>query len=199
MNCMCDKRKLPNFVDCEPLKCAKILMSNDEEYIVKIDDLVAIQFIKNDEKILVRRGRIKDIIIVNKKQLSKYVSDNVSRIILDCSEQFTVKIIDIRLSDIIKIGGIDDEFDDYSDRETYIEPNFMKDNGFDGAIIPVREHGMITETEYNNKITKPHMDDVVKMNPDTGRFDDIAKVNDNATSVPETKKSITTKGFPLMR
>ena len=65
MNCMCDKRKLPNFVDCEPLKCAKILMSNDEEYIVKIDDLVAIQFIKNDEKILVRRGRIKDIIIVN--------------------------------------------------------------------------------------------------------------------------------------
>ena len=112
MSCIC--KKLPVMTDCKLIKCIKISMNNGEEYIVKTDDLVAIQFIRNDERIFVRKGRIHDIVLVDKRSLSSRV-DNVSRIILDCSEQFTIKTIEIKLKDIIKIGGLDDEFDDYDD------------------------------------------------------------------------------------
>ena len=165
MSCIC--KKLPVMTDCKLIKCIKISMNNGEEYIVKTDDLVAIQFIRNDERIFVRKGRIHDIVLVDKRSLSSRV-DNVSRIILDCSEQFTIKTIEIKLKDIIKIGGLDDEFDDYSDRITELKPNFIEENR-----IPTREHGMTTEKEFENKITKPDRDDVVKMNPDTGIFDDL--------------------------
>lgn len=141
MSCICNNKKLPTVTDCKLITCVKISMSNGEEYTLKTDDLVAIQFVRCDEKIIVRRGRVKEIIIVNKRQLS-CGNDNVSRIILDCSEQFTVKIIEIKLNDIIKIGKIDDEFEDYNDRITELQPNFMTEN-----TIPARDHGMITEQD----------------------------------------------------
>lgn len=140
MTCMHKHLKLPKAVNLDMVKCVKITMSNEETYNVKVDDLVAIQFVKDDKRILVRRGRIKDLVVVNCRELSTK-SDNVSRIILDCSEQFTVKILEIKFSDIIKIGGIDDEFEDYSDRITELIPDHMR--GYeDGIKTPVREHGI---------------------------------------------------------
>lgn len=186
MNCIC--RKLPIMTDCQLIKCVKISMNNGEEYTVKTDDLVGIQFVKHDERILVRRGRIKDIVVVNKRHLSNCNNDNVSRIILDCSEQFTVKTLEIKLKDIIKIGGIDDTFEDYSDRITHLKPNFMEGNR-----IPTRQHGMITEEELERKITKPDRDDVVKMDPESGVFDDLytlppATANTNCETVVEKEE-----------
>ena len=210
MNCIC--RKLPIMTDCQLIKCVKISMNNGEEYTIKTDDLVGIQFIRHDERILVRRGRIKDIVVVNKRNLSNCNNDNVSRIILDCSEQFTVKTLEIKLKDIIKIGGIDDVFEDYNDRITHLKPNFIEGNR-----IPTRYHGMITEEELERKITKPDRDYVVKMNPDTGVFDDLntipsviesnkeeekqketTKVNNNNESLAEKMRKIGIQGMPLM-
>ena len=143
MNCMHSQLKLPRAIDLDMVKCVKITMNNDEEYTVKVDDLVAIQFVKDDKKILVRRGRVKDLVVINKRELSTK-ADNVSHIILDCSEQFSVKILEIKFSDIIKVGGIDDEFEDYSDRITELKPDCMHEH--DGGVsIPVREHGMVTQ------------------------------------------------------
>lgn len=208
MSCNCDHLRLPVMTDCKLLKCIKISMNNGEEYTVKTDDLVAIQFVKHDERILVRRGRIKDIVVVNRRELSnKY--DNVSRIILDCSEQFTIKVIEIKLKDIIKIGAIDDEFDDYNDRITHLKPNFIEGNK-----IPTRRHGMITEEELMDKITKPDRDDVVQMNSD-GEFDDLCTlpltvntknetikpekpVQEETESVQEKMKKAGIMGMPLM-
>ena len=133
--------KLPKTTNLEMIRCVKITMNNEETYIVKVDDLVGIQFVKDDKQILVRRGRIKELVVVNERELCTK-TDNVSRIILDCSEQFTVKIIEIKFSDIIKIGNIDDEFEDYSDRITNLEPNFIE-----GCEYPVREHGLVTKEE----------------------------------------------------
>ena len=135
-----DHLKLPKAVDLDMVKCVKITMSNEETYTLKVDDLVGIQFVKDDKRILVRRGRIKDLVVINKRELSTK-EDNVSRIILDCSEQFSVKILEIKFSEVIKIGGIDDEFEDYSDRITELKPDHMEEFE-DGVKIPVREHGM---------------------------------------------------------
>lgn len=140
MRCMHEHLKLPKAVKLDMVKCVKISMNNEEEYTVKVDDLVGIQFVKDDQRILVRRGRIKDLVVINTKQLSTK-EDNVSRIILDCSEQFSVKILEIKFSDIIKIGGIDDDFEDYNDRITELKPDHMKECE-NGVKIPVREHGM---------------------------------------------------------
>ena len=140
-----DHLKLPKATNIDMVKCVKIHMSNDEDYVLKVDDLVAIQFVKDDKRILVRRGRIKDLVVVNYRELS-CKTDNASRIILDCSEQFTVKIIEIKFSDVIKIGAIDDEFEDYSDRITKLEPNHLE-NCEEGLKVPVREHGMVTKEE----------------------------------------------------
>ena len=215
MSHICNQLKLPFMTECKLIKCVKISMSNGEEYTIKNNDLVGIQFVRNDERIFVRKGRIHDIIIVDKRSLSSHI-DNVSRIILDCSEQFTVKTIEIKFKDIIKIGGIDDEFEDYSDRITHLKPNFIEGNK-----IPTREHGMTTEKELENKIIKPNRKDVVKMDPKTGIFDDLSKPDkvtddeiafvsgvypdDNLTAdEPEsvttkaTNRSLTTKGIPLM-
>lgn len=190
MSCVCNHLKLPIMTDCKLIKCVKISMNNGEEYTIKTDDLVGIQFVRHDERILVRRGRIKDIVVVNKRHLSDCKNDNLSRIILDCSEQFTVKTIEIKLKDIIKIGDIDDTFEDYSDRITHLKPNFMEGNR-----IPTRYHGMITEEELEKKITKPDMDDVVKMDPDTGVFDDLytlpSTTNTNCKPVEKEKPEIT--------
>lgn len=189
MSCVCNHLKLPVMTDCKLIKCVKISMSNGEEYTIKTDDLVGIQFVRHDERILVRRGRIKDIVVVNKRHLSDCKNDNSSHIILDCSEQFTVKTLEIKLKDIIKIGSIDDAFEDYSDRITHLKPNFMEGNR-----IPTRYHGMITEEELERKITKPDRDDVVKMDPDTGVFDDLYTLppsteNTNNETVTEEEKS----------
>lgn len=166
-NCLHNNLKLPKAVDLDMVRCVKVTMSNEESYTVKVDDLVAIQFVKNDQQILVRRGRIKDLVVINRRELSTK-TDNVSHIILDCSEQFTVKLIEIKFSDVIKIGGIDDEFEDYSDRITQLEPGHLKDCKADGCKIPVREHGFHTKEECpvnkcepkhcvdnSNNVTKP--------------------------------------------
>ena len=141
--------KLPKAVNLEMIRCVKVDMSNGDSYTVKQDDLVAIQFIKDNKQILVRRGRIKDLVVINRRELSKQ-TDNVSHIILDCSEQFTVKIIEIKFSDIIKIGSIDDEFYDYNDRIAEIKPNFIE-----GDSYPVREGGLVTEDESKSTNQTP--------------------------------------------
>lgn len=171
--CYCHHKPLP-YVKCtELVKCIRLTMDNGKSYTVKIDDMVGIQFIKDDKRILVRRGRIKDIFIVNRRELTTN-EDNVSHIVLDCSEQFSVKIIDIKLKDIIDIKGYDDEFTDYSDRIENLEPNYIE-----GDRLPIRQDGLVTEEEAMNKIAKPNRDDVVKMDPDTGRFDDLYEMNQN--------------------
>ena len=141
----CLHEKLPKATNIDMVKCVKIDMNNEESYTIKVDDLVAIQFIKNDQQILVRRGRVKDLVVINQRELSTK-TDNVSRIILDCSEQFTVKILEIKFTDVIKIGGIDDEFEDYGDRITELKPNHIHECEH-GTSIPVREHGMHTKEE----------------------------------------------------
>lgn len=145
-HCLHNNLKLPKAVDLDMVKCVKITMNNEETYTVKVDDLVGIQFVKNDQQILVRRGRIKDLVVVNQRELSTK-SDNVSRIILDCSEQFTVKILEIKFTDVIKIGGIDDEFEDYSDRITELKPDHTHECEH-GTHIPPREHGFHTHPEH---------------------------------------------------
>lgn len=147
--------KLPKVVKLDMVRCVKIDMSNEESYTVKEGDLVAIQFVKDDNKILVRRGRIKDIVVINDRATTDGCKTNgipnVSHIVLDCSEQFTVKLIEIRFVDIIKIGGIDDEFEDYSDRITKLEPNFMEGNK-----CPVREGGLVTKEEAKSQKKHNH-------------------------------------------
>ena len=138
--------KLPKAVNLEVVKCVKITMNNEETFTVKENDLVAIQFVKDDTRILVRRGRIKDLVVVNNRELS-CKTDNVSRIILDCSEQFTVNILEIKFTDIIKIGDIDAKFEDYDDRITELKPDHMKENE-DGSKIPSRDHGFHSKEEH---------------------------------------------------
>jgi hypothetical protein len=136
-----DKR-LPRTTDLKPLKCVKITMSNEKEYIVTQEDIIAVQFVRPmDNKIIIRRGRVQDLVIINQRELST-PKDNASRIILDCSEQFSVKVIEIKFKDIIAIGGIDTEFEDYSDRIEELGPNFME-----GNTIPIRHGGMCTSDE----------------------------------------------------
>ena len=136
-----DCLKLPKVEELELVRCVKVTMNNDESCIIKTDDLVGIQFVKDNKQIVVRRGRIKDIAVVNRRELSS-TEDNVSRIVLDCSEQFTVKIIEIKFSDIIRIAGVDDEFKDYKDMIDRLPPGYMDDDK-----IPVREQGMVTKEE----------------------------------------------------
>lgn len=148
-----DNLKLPKAIKLDMLTCVKVEMSNEESYVLKEGDLVAVQFIKDDKQILVRRGRVKDLVVINDRAVTNGGKTecgipHVSHIILDCSEQFTVKLIEIKFKDIIKIGGIDDEFEDYSDRIEKLEPNFIEGNK-----CPVREHGLVTkeETKKNKK------------------------------------------------
>ena len=150
MRCMHEHLKLPKAVKLDMIRCVKIEMSNEESYTIKEGDLVAIQFVKDDSKILFLRGRIKDIVVINERATTDGCKTNgipnVSHIVLDCSEQFTVKLVEIRFVDIIKIGGIDDEFEDYSDRITELEPNYIH-----GCNLPVRESGLVTKHEAKCK------------------------------------------------
>ena len=193
MSCICNQLKLPVVTECKPIMGAQISMSNGESYTIKANDLVAIQFVRNDEKIFVRRGRVRDVVLVDKRQLSTN-KDNVSRIILDCSEQYTVKVIEIKIKDVIKIDDISAEFPDYSDRITKLEPNYVEEN-----TIPVREHGMITEEELEDKITKPDIDDVVKMDPDTGIFNDLKAASQIVTRVTEEDDEMTRRVEAIKR
>ena len=168
MGCMHKHLKLPKATNLEMVKCVKISMSNDENYTLKVDDLVAIQFVKDDKRILVRKGRVKDLVVINQRELSTR-TDNVSRIILDCSEQFTVKILEIKFTDVIKIGDIDAEFEDYSDRITELEHNHIE-----GCDYPVREHGLITKEE-------------------------CAKAHDCHCEVPENTSAVTPRGFVITK
>lgn len=217
MSFICNCLKLPKMSKYEMIKCIKISMDNGEDYTIKTNDLVGIQFLKNDKQILVRRGRIKDIVIVNRRTLST-CDDNVSHIILDCSQQFSIKIIEIKLKDIIKIGGIDDEFPDYNNRIKELESNYLKD-GSCSSQVPTRQGGMITAEEMQKKLSKPNRSNVCKMNQDTGEFNDLYDMNlnrpyldelrahevieeDNIESNTEQKpekRKITSRGFPLMR
>ena len=146
--------KLPKTVNLEIVRCVKMTMDDGTEYTVKIDDLVGIQFIKNDNQILVRKGRVKDLVVINSRELSTR-SDNVSKIILDCSEQFSVKIVEIKFSDVIKIGKIDDEFNDYNDRITELDPSHLEESS-DVAEIPVKDQYLHNEDEctiHNTTVT----------------------------------------------
>ena len=161
--------KLPHVEDIKMVKCANITMSDGKNFMIKENDLVGIQFIRPDNQIIVRRGRIKDFKIVNKRELSNKV-DNLSHIILDCSEQFSVKILEIKLKDIIAIGSIETEFEDYSDRITQLAPNVIEGN----INIPVREGGMVTKKEHFEKLEnkKNPPATVVEMN-ENGTFKDL--------------------------
>lgn len=192
MSLICENLKLPTLENINLFKCVELSMSNGEKYILKENDLVGVQFIKNNKRILVRRGRIKDIVVINPKQLSTPI-DNVSRIILDCSEQFTIKIIEIKLKDIIKIGGIDDEFEDYNDRIIELEPDLIEDNNDGSSSIPVRDHGMCS-CEENKKIT-PDEDDIMEMDAKSGMFSDLV-----TQPIPSSNnKSYCSCGFKLTR
>ena len=136
---------LPRVTNLEPVKCVKVYMSDEKEFLIKENDIIAVQFIRDDGRIVVRKGRVKDVIAVNQRELST-PKDNVSRIILDCSEQFSVKVIEIKFKNIIAVGNIDDEFTDYSDRIEKLEPNFMEGNR-----IPIRHHGMHSKDCKCNK------------------------------------------------
>ena len=50
MGCICNNLKLPTMVSTDILMCVKIAMSNGETYTVKTDDLVAIQYVKDDKR-----------------------------------------------------------------------------------------------------------------------------------------------------
>lgn len=198
MSFICDCLKLPKMEKLQPISCAKLTMSNGEEYTIKVDDLIGVQFIRDDKRIFVRRGRVKDIVIVNRKAITT-CEDNVSRLILDCSEQYSIKIIEIKFSDIIKIAGIDYEFEDYSDRITELEPNYIECNR-----IPTRQNGMYTKEEMHDKITKPNREDVVGMDPNTGVFNDL--LSESSTESETTNKETITsgycvqqRGFPITR
>lgn len=186
----CCNHKLPTVTGFSMIQCVRISLSNGEVYTLKINDLVGIQFVKNNERIFVRKGRVKDIVIVNKRNFST-LDDNASHIILDCSEQYTIKLVEIKIKDIIKVGRIEDEFDDYDDRITELDPNFIEGD----LHIPTREHGMYTEEEMMNKITKPEREDVVKMDPKTGEFKDLATSNQNSSN----KRTMGVKGIAVMK
>lgn len=140
MNCMCEKMKLPKVENASMIPTIKLKFSNEKEFVISVDGLVGIQFIKDDKTILVRRGRVKDIVLIKRRELA-HCEDCESRIILDCSEQFSINIIEIKLKDIIDIDEIDYEFKDYSERITELKPNNIHGN----TSIPVREHGMTVE------------------------------------------------------
>lgn len=139
MSQISNETKLPKIENASMIKTIKLTFSNKKEFVASVDGLVAIQFIKDDKNILVRRGRVKDIVLIKQRSLT-HCEDHESRIILDCSEQFSINIIEIKLKDIIDIGGIDDEFTDYSERITELTPN---NETFQS--VPVREHGMAVE------------------------------------------------------
>lgn len=180
--------KLPTVDKVKMVKCANIIMSDGKEYIIKENDLVGIQFIRPNGQIIVRRGRIKDFKIVNSRELSNK-TDNLSHIILDCSEQFSVKIIEIKLKDIIAIDKVDAEFKDYSDRIEHLAPNYIEGD----LKVPVREGGMITKEEAFEKLDnmKNTSDMIVDVNKD-GTFKDLKKSSD------DTKKKMA-RGFVITR
>ena len=139
--------KLPKMVHVEPVLACTIHMDNGESYSFKKGDIVAIQYVNEREHIVVRKGRVKDIVIVNTRNIHT-VCDNVSRINLDCSEQFSVHMIEIKFKDIIKVGGVDEEFDDYDDRKTEIEPSTEVR---DGEIkIPVAQEKKLVQPAKSN-------------------------------------------------
>lgn len=127
--------KLPHVDDIKMLKCISVTISDGRTIVLKQDDVVGIQFICGNN-ILVRRGRIKDFKIVNNRDLL-CKTDNLSHIVLDCSEQFSVKIIEIKFKDIVDIRD-DENFTSYEDRITELSPGCIHGN----VHIPVRERGM---------------------------------------------------------
>lgn len=142
--------RLPKMVSVLPILACEIRMDNGESYSVKEGDIVAIQYINEREQIVVRKGRVKDIVIVNRRDIHT-VCDNVSRINLDCSEQFSVHMIEIKFKDIIKIGNIDDEFDDYEDRITELEPSTIETTGSSEVKTPVAQKDIIPNVSIPEK------------------------------------------------
>lgn len=182
MSFISNNLKLPTMTKFELVKCVKIHMSNGEEFIVKIGDLVGIQFVKNEKQILLRKGRIKDIVTINKRCLTTS-TDNESHIILDCSEQFSINIIEIKIKDIIKIADINYDFNDYAERVTSLETNYMTD-----TTIPLRQGGMVTKEEMKKKITKLDKDNVIKSdNEDAGAFNDLYAMNLNKPDMKQLR------------
>lgn len=196
MSCTCNLNKLPSVSEIKLLTCVSLTMNNGQEYIIKQNDLVGIQFVKCDKKILVRRGRVKEIKIVNRREIGTCM-DNASYIILDCSEQFTVKTVEIKIKDIIKIGSVYEKFDDYDDRVTELIPNFIEGS----TIIPTREFGMYTEKEWRDKIIKPNKSDVVSMDS-SGQFADLKGITPEQSksySEQTSTKTAVSRGIPIMK
>lgn len=158
--------KLPFVSDIKMIKCANLIMSDGTNFSIKENDLIAVQFIRPDDKIIIRKGRLKDFKIINNRDINNKI-DNLSHIILDCSEQFSVKIIEIKIKDIIDIGTFEKEFKDYSERIDHLAPNTLDGN----LKVPVREGGMVTkEEQLNSKKEIPN--ETVEMNED-GTFKDL--------------------------
>ena len=164
---------LPKARYCRPISCMEILMDNGESYIVRVGELVSVQFIMNDQKIIVRRGRVYDLKIANYKNLSNSYSDNISNITLDCSEQFSQKIITIKVKDILRVGGFTEEYPEYPEKSE-LEPGWIE-----GPHHPVRNGGLKYEEETKKHISKPSKSKVNKVDPVTGEFNDLAKMNEN--------------------
>jgi len=183
-----DHLKLPKAVKLDMITCVKVDMSNEESYTVKEGDLVAIQFIKDDRQILVRRGRVKDLVVINDRAITNGGKTecgipHVSHIILDCSEQFSINVIEIKIKDVIKIADINYDFNDYTERVTSLEKNYI-----DGNKIPVRQGGMITKEEAKKRVTKLDKDNVIKSdNEDDGKFDDLYEMNLNKPNIEDLR------------
>ena len=194
-------KPLPKAKSYKPLPCAEIIMDDGTTYVVRVGELVSIQFIKNDQRVLVRRGRVMDIKIANVKKLSS-AEDNVSNIILDCSEQFSNDITDIKLKDILQIRHFNHNFEDLP------EIGELTLGYIEGPHYPVREGGLVekgqlTEEQntFNNHITKPKKETVIKPDPVTGEFDDLAAMNAGRPPMEDLitdKTPLPPMGIPIM-
>lgn len=130
--------KLPSVDNIKMLTCCSVDLSTGKNIVIKQNDLVAVQFVKGKD-IIIRRGRIAEIKVSKTRGIDDK-TDNLSCIVLDCSEQFTVKIIEIKFRDVVDIGEVDGEFVDYNNRATELEVSSLRDTE-EPNIIPVRERG----------------------------------------------------------
>lgn len=190
---------LPKAKSYKLLPCVEICMDDGSTYITRVGEMVSIQFIENNQRVVVRRGRVMDIKVANIKKLSS-AEDNVSNIVLDCSEKFSEDIIDIKMTDILQIRHFNHNFEDLP------EIGELTPGCIEGPHYPVREGGLIYEDQltedqntFNNHITKPRKDTVNKPNPITGEFNDLAAMNAGRPPLGElTKKTpLKPRGIPI--
>lgn len=149
-------KPLPKVKSCRPIACTEIQMDNGDTYVIKVGDVVSIKFIQNDERVIVRRGRVHDIRVSTKRCMN--TDDNISNIILDCSQQFSQKIIEIKIKDVLEINHYNHEYEDLNEKDK-IEHGYIE-----GPHYPVREGGLEYkgEKKFCESIVTPDKDDVTK-------------------------------------